>query len=646
MNLSLQQRIDKIFDHLYAESKIKNPESISYEFSKILHTGLYIEREYKISPAFQDYFPVEGIFNSKNEIKLLQNDLRLKYLEMNKTWQLFDKAEKIFFSDDDIFYICSNLFDIKLTDKKSDILGDAIEIFRNYTIKSLGGQFFTDSSVTNLALEIINYSPLDGEKFIDICSGTGGFILSAINKTKQILQSKNILDESHLANLTINNISGKEIDKTITDAANRNIQTRIGVKYQYVENIDSLRLPNSYENLFDCIATNPPFGTKTTVKDMKILENYELTNQRNNYHSPTSPDILFLEKNIRLLKPETGRLAIVLPYQILSGPQMKKIRQWILKKCIIIAVIDLPPETFQPHTGTKTSLLIVKKRKKEDTVLHDINYNIFMSRPNWIGHDRRGNPVFIKNIDGSISEEILCDFQIVKNDWINYSKGKQLHSDISFVIKAKEIIDDENMRMNALYHSCSETYDFYNNYVPLKNIVKNIFYPGRFKRNYVSNNCNAVPFLGGSNITEHIISTKKYISRNDPHIEQLIVHEGWILITRSGTTGIVSIVPKEWDGYAISEHVIRIIPDASKENPFFLYAYLQTRSAQEQISKGVFGSVIDEINPELIGNIKIPKDIDMDIKHNIIAAIGKYDKCRNISIAVFRQAVSLIDHIL
>ena len=129
-------------------------------------------------------------------------------------------------------------------------------------------------------------------------------------------------------------------------------------------------------------------------------------------------------------------------------------------------------------------------------------------------------------------------------------------------------------------------------------------------------------------------------------MEQLIVREGWILITRSGTTGIVSIVPKEWDGYAISEHVIRIIPDITKENPFFLYAYLQTQSAQEQISKGVFGSVIDEINPELIGNIRVPISVNNDVKREIIESMEKCEESRNISIAVFKKAVGLMNRLI
>jgi type I restriction-modification system DNA methylase subunit len=641
MNISLQQRIDKIFDHLYAESKVKNPESIAYEFSKILHTGLYIEKKYNIFPAFKDYFPFDGIFSNKDSV----NELRKYFEKMNDEWSLYPQNEKIKFSDNDINYVCGILFDLVINQKDNDILGDAIEIFRNYSIKSLGGQFFTDSTVTKLALDILNYNALKGEKFIDICSGTGGFILAAINKTKHLLENNNIFDEGTLAHIVLKQVQGKEIDKTIADAGNRNIQTRIGLKFEYINNEDSLKLKNSYYNSFDCIATNPPFGTKTTVKDYSILEKFELAKLSNASYSPTSPDILFLEQNIKLLKPEIGKMAIVLPYQLLSGPKARYIRKWLLQKCIILAVIDLPAETFQPHTGTKTSLLVIKKRSVEDINLQDTNYNIFMSKPNWIGHDRRGNTVFKKNIDGSISNEILCDFSVVENDWYDFTHKKEIKSNISFLITASNLIKDNDLHINALYYSIEETTTNFNESVSLKNVVKNIFYPGRFKRNYVTNSNNAVPFLGGSNITEHVVSTKKYISKSDPHFDQLVVHTGWLLITRSGTTGIVSMVPKEWDGYAISEHVIRIIPDPTKEDPFFLYAFLQTESAQRQISRSVFGSVIDEINPNAIGNIRIPLNIDHETKSSIIASVKKYEEARDISLKAYRQALTIMQQI-
>jgi hypothetical protein len=161
-----------------------------------------------------------------------------------------------------------------------------------------------------------------------------------------------------------------------------------------------------------CAATNPPFGTKITIKDPGLLRGFELARLSggralgqvlaSRQVSPRAPDILFLEQNIRLLKPGKGRLAFVTPYQIMSGPQTLFVREWLLRHAEILAVIDLPAETFQPHTGTKTCLLVVRRRIKPLKVV-DVSEDrsIFMAIPRWIGHDRRGNLVYKRDSNGT-----------------------------------------------------------------------------------------------------------------------------------------------------------------------------------------------------------------------------------------------------
>jgi restriction endonuclease S subunit len=125
-------------------------------------------------------------------------------------------------------------------------------------------------------------------------------------------------------------------------------------------------------------------------------------------------------------------------------------------------------------------------------------------------------------------------------------------------------------------------------------MVSRIFCPGRFTRKYVDEESGGVPFLGGANILHFSVNTRKFLSKDDPNLEELIVREGWLLITRSGSTGIVSSVPKAWDGVAISEHVIRVVPDKSKPvSAEYLEAYLRSDLGQNLIAAGVFGSVID-----------------------------------------------------
>jgi len=112
------------------------------------------------------------------------------------------------------------------------------------------------------------------------------------------------------------------------------------------------------------------------------------------------PEQLFIERCLQFLKPG-GYLGIVLPDSILSNPGLKWIREWILKKTYIIASIDLPTETFEPYTGTQTSVLILRKKTQEQEKLQE-DYEIFMAIPEKVGHDRRGNPIYKTTPEGKI----------------------------------------------------------------------------------------------------------------------------------------------------------------------------------------------------------------------------------------------------
>ena len=219
-----------------------------------------------------------------------------------------------------------------------------------------------------------------------------------------------------------------------------------------------------------CAASNPPFGTKITIKDPEVLKQFDLaelssSTKDSNWEVKKSrlytraPDILFLEQNVRLLAPGKGRLAIVLPYQILSGPQTLYIRTWLLRHTQLLAVIDLPGETFQPHTGTKTALVVVRRRKKPLVSLDEMGDDpIFMSVPRWIGHDRRGNPVYKRTSDGKLTDHTLTDFGEVEDAWEAFTTGQEFRHihDMSFSISPNDLTKDSLLRINALFYKPTE----------------------------------------------------------------------------------------------------------------------------------------------------------------------------------------------
>jgi len=122
-----------------------------------------------------------------------------------------------------------------------------------------------------------------------------------------------------------------------------------------------------FENLkFDVILTNPPFAGE--MKDRKMLAHYELAKPALKRAKDKAPkeerDVLFIERVLKMLKPG-GRAAIVLPQGKFNNSSLAFIREWILKKARLLAVVGLHPNTFKPHTGTKTSVLFFQKYTEE-----------------------------------------------------------------------------------------------------------------------------------------------------------------------------------------------------------------------------------------------------------------------------------------
>src|SRR4030067_2880732 len=113
------------------------------------------------------------------------------------------------------------------------------------------------------------------------------------------------------------------------------------------------------EFLFDILMANPPFAGD--IKESRIIHKYALGyNGKNKPKPKVGRDILFIERNLDFLKPG-GRMAIVLPQGRFNNASDQRVREFIAERCRILAVVGLHPNTFKPHTGTKTSVLFVQK---------------------------------------------------------------------------------------------------------------------------------------------------------------------------------------------------------------------------------------------------------------------------------------------
>jgi len=116
-------------------------------------------------------------------------------------------------------------------------------------------------------------------------------------------------------------------------------------------------------------------------------------------------------------------MAVVLPQGRFNNSSDQRLREFIMERCRILAVVGLHPNTFKPHTGTKTSVLFVQKWNDDPAAgplcprLED--YNIFFATQQVESVDNSGRKVYRKNPDGTFLRD-SHNHLIVEHDLFNH----------------------------------------------------------------------------------------------------------------------------------------------------------------------------------------------------------------------------------
>jgi len=208
----------------------------------------------------------------------------------------------------------------------------------------------------------------------------------------------------------------------------------------------------------------------------------------------------------------------------------------------------------------------------------------------------------------------------VKEECLDSDK---LHAE-TFEVQSKSVMFvnkvNSEYRLDAHYYNPTAEFVIHNlkkqgsNLKLLKDVAQHIVMGPRFKRNYVESD-RGVPFLSGKNIIQIRPTDLKYLSNLQmADMQELIVKRGWTLITCSGTVGRTCFVWNNYEGYAASQHILRVVPDETIVDPGYLYAFLSSVYGYEQIIRYRHGSVIDEITDKQLEHILVPYPSPKDQK--------------------------------
>lgn len=179
---------------------------------------------------------------------------------------------------------------------------------------------------------------------------------------------------------------------------------------------------------------------------------------------------------------------------------------------------------------------------------------------------------------------------------------------------SKKVKDFSLGGLFAAYNNNLEVDEFIAQYenqsIAIKELTTRVFAPPLFKHIYLSSD-NGYPFMTGSELTQFNLRYYRWLSpRGVKDINDYVVHEGDLLLYKSGTTdggilGNVFIADKKLDGCCLSDHVIRMF-FKEKRMAYWTFAFLRSKGAKEMLKRLATGSMIPFITPERLSQLKIP----------------------------------------
>ena len=223
----------------------------------------------------------------------------------------------------------------------------------------------------------------------------------------------------------------------------------------------------------------------------------------------------------------------------------------------------------------------------------------------------------------------------------------ELHSSHTHnkIVSIKNIYKSHNQRFEANYYASEnrELYDLMTQQFKctrLKDLCERIFRPGIFKRQYV--NTDGITFLGGADILNATPSSYKQLSKLQvKKMPELMPKQGTILVTCGGTIGNTVFVDTQLDSCAVSQHVMRLIPNGTVPNGY-LYAFLSSDMGKKIINLFAFGSVIPQVEAHHLELLPVPILENNKMEH-IDALCMRYVHCNEKAKENERQAISMVE---
>ncbi|CAH1231317.1 N-6 DNA methylase [Vibrio harveyi] len=275
-----------------------------------------------------------------------------------------------------------------------DVVGHFYGEFLKYTAgdKKALGIVLTPRHVTELFCDIANITKKD--TVIDICAGTGGFLISAMHR-----MLKTAMTEEERLDIKKNRLIGIENSPKMFALAASNMILRGDGKA-------NLHQSSCFEPTLKKAIINPDSALGVKRPNIGLLNPpYAQSKSDAELH-----ELYFVKEMLDLL--EKGGLGVaIIPVSCVISPN--KAKQEILEKHTLKAVMSMPSELFYP-VGTITCIVVFEAHKPHSET----------NKKTWFGYWRDDGYVKTKHM-GRI--DYNHQWQDIKDEWLEAYRNNEVH---------------------------------------------------------------------------------------------------------------------------------------------------------------------------------------------------------------------------
>lgn len=242
-----------------------------------------------------------------------------------------------------------------------DVIGNAYEfLIKNFAADAgrKAGEFYTPPEVSELIAELIE--PKEGDEICDPACGSGSLLMKVGRRVQ----------EQHGGSKRYALFGQEAIGSTWALAKmNMFLHGEDNHRIEWGDTIRNPKLLDGEDRLkhFDVVVANPPFSLDKWGHATAEVDRFGRF--RRGIPPKTKADYAFILHMVETMKPQTGRMAVVVPHGVLfRGASEGRIRQKLIDENLLDAVIGLPEKLFY-GTGIPAAILILRKNKADRDVL-------------------------------------------------------------------------------------------------------------------------------------------------------------------------------------------------------------------------------------------------------------------------------------